>query len=498
MLNSNPRRPIGPTTTNDRPSPPSRRGLSPRSCDASIAATSPPAPGPRYRPRRPARREPDAGARSPAPAEPGRACSRTPWGAASASAPSMPSRSGRPAPSSASLESLALGSPPTPAGSARPAPRDGPAGSNRPAGTSSRCLDLEDEWHRILLEGVPQPSAARAHRLAPPGHPPLPGRLHARCRPTEPLHPAPPQILEALQGRWTRQRRGSIRATVARGLDGARSLGREGSPGRTHGMTATRRPSPSSPAGAPTPPDASGGRTSTTPAPRWSRARCARRWGPISISRTSWAATKPPRPGRRRCGEAGDDGGPAAGRPSPEHRPDPELHHAPSPRRSSVFDFASGDVILTSRADYASNQIMYLSLARRLGVEIVRAPDLPEGGVDPDAVRDLVRRRRPTLVAIPGSRPTPAWSRRCRAVGEICRAAEVPYLVDACQAVGQMPIDVAGHRLRLPGRHRAQVPPGPARHRLSLRVRPGARGRRASAAGGHARRHLDRPGCASS
>jgi selenocysteine lyase/cysteine desulfurase len=29
------------------------------------------------------------------------------------------------------------------------------------------------------------------------------------------------------------------------------------------------------------------------------------------------------------------------------------------------------------------------------------------------------------------------------AVGEICRAAEVPYLVDACQAVGQMPIDVA-------------------------------------------------------
>ena len=51
-----------------------------------------------------------------------------------------------------------------------------------------------------------------------------------------------------------------------------------------------------------------------------------------------------------------------------------------------VFDFASGDVILTSRADYASNQIMYLSLARRLGVEIVRAPDLAEGGVDPSAV----------------------------------------------------------------------------------------------------------------
>ena len=29
------------------------------------------------------------------------------------------------------------------------------------------------------------------------------------------------------------------------------------------------------------------------------------------------------------------------------------------------------------------------------------------------------------------------------AIGELCRAAEVPYLVDACQAVGQMPVDAA-------------------------------------------------------
>src|SRR5919107_1223036 len=52
----------------------------------------------------------------------------------------------------------------------------------------------------------------------------------------------------------------------------------------------------------------------------------------------------------------------------------------------SAFDFGTGDTILTSRADYASNQIMYLSLARRRGVTIVRAPEAPEGGIDPDAV----------------------------------------------------------------------------------------------------------------
>ena len=45
----------------------------------------------------------------------------------------------------------------------------------------------------------------------------------------------------------------------------------------------------------------------------------------------------------------------------------------------AAFDLRRGDLILTSRADYASNQIMYLALSRRVGVEVVRAPDAPEG-----------------------------------------------------------------------------------------------------------------------
>ena len=108
----------------------------------------------------------------------------------------------------------------------------------------------------------------------------------------------------------------------------------------------------------------------------------------------------------------------------------------------SAFDFAPGDTILTSRSDYASNQIMYLSLARRRGVEIVRAPDAPEGGVDPDAVRQLVSRRRPALVALTWIPTNSGLVQPVEAVGSICRDAGVPFLVDACQAVGQMPIDV--------------------------------------------------------
>jgi selenocysteine lyase/cysteine desulfurase len=108
----------------------------------------------------------------------------------------------------------------------------------------------------------------------------------------------------------------------------------------------------------------------------------------------------------------------------------------------SSFDFGPGDVILTTRADYASNQITYLSLARRRGVEVIRAPDAPDGGVDPDAVRKLIARHRPALVSLTWIPTNSGLVQPAEAVGQICREAEVPYLVDGCQAVGQMPIDV--------------------------------------------------------
>jgi selenocysteine lyase/cysteine desulfurase len=108
----------------------------------------------------------------------------------------------------------------------------------------------------------------------------------------------------------------------------------------------------------------------------------------------------------------------------------------------SALDPGAGDVIVTTRNDYASNQLMYLSLAERRGVEVVRAADLPEGGVDPDSVRALVRDRRPALVALTWIPTNSGLVQPAGEVGAICAAADVPYVVDACQAVGQLPIAV--------------------------------------------------------
>jgi selenocysteine lyase/cysteine desulfurase len=112
----------------------------------------------------------------------------------------------------------------------------------------------------------------------------------------------------------------------------------------------------------------------------------------------------------------------------------------------SAIDFEPGDRIVTTRSDYVSNQLMYLSLARRRGVEVVRADDLPEGGVDPASVEALLRQRRPRLVAITWIPTYSGLVQDAEAVGAICERDGVPYLVDGCQAVGQLPIDIA--RLR--------------------------------------------------
>jgi selenocysteine lyase/cysteine desulfurase len=109
----------------------------------------------------------------------------------------------------------------------------------------------------------------------------------------------------------------------------------------------------------------------------------------------------------------------------------------------SSIDFKPDDVILTSRCDYTSNQLHYLSLARRLGVRVVRAADLPEGGIDPDAVRDLARRERPRVVALTWVPTNSGLVQDVVSVGEVCDDLGLCYVVDACQAAGQLPIDVS-------------------------------------------------------
>lgn len=109
----------------------------------------------------------------------------------------------------------------------------------------------------------------------------------------------------------------------------------------------------------------------------------------------------------------------------------------------SSIPFERDDVILTTRNDYASNQIQFLSLQARFGVRVMRAPDLNDGGVDVEAMGELIRRHHPKLVSVTHVPTNSGVVQDVAAVGSVCRDEGVLYLVDACQSVGQIPLDVA-------------------------------------------------------
>ena len=110
------------------------------------------------------------------------------------------------------------------------------------------------------------------------------------------------------------------------------------------------------------------------------------------------------------------------------------------------FDLHPGDTIVTSRSDYTSYQIQFIALTRRLGVRVLHAPELPEGGIDPNAVREILRSTPCRLVHVSWVPTHSGLVQDVEGVGVVCEELGVPYLIDACQAAGQIPIDV--NRLR--------------------------------------------------
>ena len=112
----------------------------------------------------------------------------------------------------------------------------------------------------------------------------------------------------------------------------------------------------------------------------------------------------------------------------------------------SSVPFARGDVILTTRNDYASNQIQLLSLQARMGVRILRAPDCSAGGVDVPAMAELIRRHRVRLVCVTHIPTNSGLVQDVAAIGAACRAAGVTL------SGGCLPIDrPVAARCRRPG-----------------------------------------------
>jgi selenocysteine lyase/cysteine desulfurase len=115
-----------------------------------------------------------------------------------------------------------------------------------------------------------------------------------------------------------------------------------------------------------------------------------------------------------------------------------------------ALPFKPGDRILTARAEYVSNMIAFLQAARRTGAVVEVVGDDEHGQF---SVADLRRRldRGPARNGGPGEVKLIAMTHvpthgglvnPAEEVGAAARAAGVPFLLDACQSVGQLPVDV--------------------------------------------------------
>ncbi|GAA2239876.1 aminotransferase class V-fold PLP-dependent enzyme [Kitasatospora cystarginea] len=103
--------------------------------------------------------------------------------------------------------------------------------------------------------------------------------------------------------------------------------------------------------------------------------------------------------------------------------------------------WAPGDRILTARAEYASNVIAFLQAARRYGVQVEVVPDDDSGQTDVQALREMIDER-VRLVAVTHVPTQGGLVNPAAEIGRVTREAGAIYLLDACQSVGQFPVDV--------------------------------------------------------
>ena len=121
-------------------------------------------------------------------------------------------------------------------------------------------------------------------------------------------------------------------------------------------------------------------------------------------------------------------------------------------RALSSIPFQSGDVILTDNDDFISNQIQFLSCQKRFGIKIIRIQNASIGGVDLEDLEQKLLKHQPRLLAITHIPTNSGLVQSVQQIGEIYNRytdkhpEKTWYILDACQSIGQMKLDVQALR----------------------------------------------------
>jgi cysteine desulfurase/selenocysteine lyase len=108
----------------------------------------------------------------------------------------------------------------------------------------------------------------------------------------------------------------------------------------------------------------------------------------------------------------------------------------------SSIPLSKGDFILTTDDDYISNHILFLSLQKRFGIQIIRCACLPSGDLDLNDMEEKIVKYKPVLVTVTHIPTNTGKIQPVEQVGSLCVKHGVWYIVDGCQSAGQIPINV--------------------------------------------------------
>jgi cysteine desulfurase / selenocysteine lyase len=101
-----------------------------------------------------------------------------------------------------------------------------------------------------------------------------------------------------------------------------------------------------------------------------------------------------------------------------------------------------GDRILTTTSEYVSNWAAYLHARDSKGVDVVVVPDDGHGSIDLERLERMVDEAPTALITLNHMPTNGGVVNPAAGVGSIAAERGIPFLLDACQTVGQIPIDV--------------------------------------------------------
>lgn len=145
---------------------------------------------------------------------------------------------------------------------------------------------------------------------------------------------------------------------------------------------------------------------------------------------------------------------------------------------SALPPLRAGERVLVGRQEWGGNLSTYQRAAERAGARVEAIPCHDDGSVDAQALARMMDER-VRLVSLTWIGANGGLVNDAAAVGRVTRAAGVPFLLDAGQALGQLPVDVQALQcdiLKSAGRKHLRGPRGTAllyvRRELLQRMEP--------------------------